>query len=339
MMNAASNAPLRREGIAQHEEMQPSIDVLEDDLLELIISYFKASHRLGGYGGLNRWRLVSKRCKRVAELCTTRLSAKDNMWQDEHQTLPVNIIQKCPRIIELSYMFGPQLRSLKGCPIGLKWLSIGLAPHLSDISPLASCTMMRVLNLNATIITDISVVASMPLLETFSCYKSEDAIQPSITDLSPLAFCLKLKEISITGNIEVQDLSPLSACIALEDLDISFCFRVKDLNPLSSLKELRKLDYRAIDAETSLLPLASCPGLKHLECDEEEVEGAMDLKELRRRKPRLKIVVRQLGPPLWPAEEEEEWLEGEEGEEEEWLEGEEGEEEEWLDGEEGEEEK
>jgi hypothetical protein len=72
---------------------------------------------------------------------------------------------------------------LEGCSDGLKRLFIWDAPHLSDLSPLASGSMMESLEIWDSSITEISVVAAMPLLEVFLCMKQ--AARPSIIkDLS-----------------------------------------------------------------------------------------------------------------------------------------------------------
>ena len=101
------------------------------------------------------------------------------------------------------------LRSLEGCPNGLKKLAIGCAPHLSYLSPLASCSMMESLEVDFSSITNISIVSLMPLLKGFSCRKALG--RPSIKDLSPLSSCprhgLRLKRLEVDGNNELDDLS------------------------------------------------------------------------------------------------------------------------------------
>ena len=207
--------------------------------------------------------------------------------EDGPDSLPTPIIQRCRRIEEIKCL-SRNLRSLEGCPNGLRRLRIGGSPHLSDLSPLASCSMMESLTIWDSSITDISVVASMPLLEVFTCRK--DPGSPSIKDLSPLSSCSRLQRLWLDGN---NDLSPLSACTALEILIINNCPLITSLNPLSALKNFNSLICRGIDPQTSLLPFASCTGLKQLFCDDD----AMDLDELRTRRPDLRI---RLDPLLSP---------------------------------------
>jgi internalin A len=185
--------------------------------------------------------------------------------------------------IEGNAYLSDNLRSLEGCPDRLKKLYIGYAPHLSDLSPLASCSIMEELLIDDSYITDISVVASMPLLEAFVCRKMQG--RPSIKDLSPLTSCRRLKKLWLYGNEEVEDISPISACTSLEDLELTDCPLITSLAPLSNLENLQILDCRFIDPQTSFLPLASCTGLKELQCNTE----AVDLEELRNRRPQLKI--------------------------------------------------
>ena len=159
-----------------------------------------------------------KHCQ-VVESCTTRLVNRQK--EDGPDSLPIPIIKRCGRI-EVIRCHSHNLRSLEGCPNGLKRLSIGRALHLSDLSPLATCSMMQCLALEESSIIDISVVASMPLLEAFMCTKVGIG-RPSIKDLSPLSCCPRLHTLFLCGNreLEIRDISPLSACTALEKIRIT----------------------------------------------------------------------------------------------------------------------
>ena len=124
--------------------------------------------------GLNAFRLPNKRFTQVAESCTTKLT---NRQKDGPDFLPVPIIQRCRRIEHIRCC-SHNLRSLEGCPDGLKKLFITEAFRLSDLSPLASCSMIEILDIDHSSITDISAVDSMPLLELFFCMKLNQ--EPSI---------------------------------------------------------------------------------------------------------------------------------------------------------------
>lgn len=190
--------------------------------------------------------------------------------------------QRCRRI-EWIRCYSCILRSLDGCPIGLKVLHIEGSPHISDLSPLASCCRMVALAISDSSIADISVVASMPLLEGFACRKF--GIRPSIKVLAPLSSCPKLRELYFFSNKELEDLSPLASCSALETLDINHCRLITSLAPLSTLKNLQHLNCRGVHPETSLLPLLSCFGLKTLYCNPD----AVDLNKVKARRPELSI--------------------------------------------------
>jgi len=101
--------------------------------------------------GLDAFRLANKRLKHVLESCTTRLTNQKD--EDGPDSLPIPIIQSRGRVEEIK-CYSNNLRSLEGCPDGLKKLWIGDAPHLSDFSPLASCSMKENLDiLNSSIIS------------------------------------------------------------------------------------------------------------------------------------------------------------------------------------------
>jgi Leucine-rich repeat (LRR) protein len=253
-----------------------------DDVFELFLSMCSDMNEDGGGGGLNALRLANKRCKRVVESCTTRLT--NLLEEDGPESLPIHVIERC-RMIEEIRCLSRNIKSLEGCPDGLKRLIIGDSPHLSNLSPLASCSMMEILDIDDSSITDISAVASMPLLEEFACCKMVEG-RPSIEDLSPLAACPRLKRLHVRGNM-IKDLSLISSLSALEDLGITDCPLITDLAPLSSLKNLKELRCRGINRETSLLPIVSCAGLRGLRCRPD----AVDLMELKRRMPHLLIWV------------------------------------------------
>ena len=254
-----------------------------DDVFELIVSKCSDVDEHGwGRGGLNALRLANNRCKKVAESCTTKLTNLQR--EDGPFSLPVSMIERCVRVEEIrcdSY----NLRSLEGCPDGMTRLLIGDAPHLSDLSPLSSCSRLESLDIEDSSVTDISVVSLMPRLKELVCCKAVEG-RPSIKDLSPLTACPNLRKLWVRGN-EVKELSFLSSFTALEDLGVTDCPLITSLAPLSNLKGLQRLRCRGIHPRTSLLPLASCTGLVELRCQYE----AVDLEELRRRRPELKIVV------------------------------------------------
>ena len=141
---------------------------------------------------------------------------------------------------------------------------------------------MESLVIEDSYITDIFVVASMPLLVEFVFLKEDES--PSIKDLSPLSFCPLLEDLFLNGNREIKDLSPLSFCKMIENISICECL-ITSLAPLSTLQHLESLTCYMIDPETSLLPLASCAGLEELHC----CEDAVDLAELKIKRSDLNV--------------------------------------------------
>ena len=174
-------------------------------------------------------------------------------------TLPVSGLRRCNKV-KMIKCHSHNLRSLEGCPNGLKKLEIGAAPLFSDLSPLASCSMMESLKIYSSSITDISVVSSMPLLENFGCHKGA---APSIEDFSPLSSCPRLKHLDLSWNYDVEDLSPLSACTALEYLCVGGC-SIVSLVPLSGLKHLKVLTISENERIDDLSPLSLCGNLEDL---------------------------------------------------------------------------
>ena len=302
MKKPVADHPLikKAKGAMQKQGILPRIyHEAPDDIFELIMKKFMTRW---GTRSLNVWRLVDKRFKILAESYTTR-----HYCTDIHhpEVLPFAVFQRCRKIDYLECMSQnlrtleginllPRLRSvviegnsvsslepLRNCS-ALDTLSILKGRMVTDLSPLASCSMMEELKIGGSSITDISAVASMPLLKCFYCQKGPG--RPSIKDLSPLSSCPRLKTLFLAGNLELKDLSPLSACTALEVLQITVCPLITSLVPLSNLKSLKKL-YCEGGLHTSLLPLASCTGLKELWCD----VHAVDVRELQRRRPDIKM--------------------------------------------------
>ena len=211
-----------------------------NDVFDLIVLQLSDVADNGwGKGGLNALRLVSKRCLRVVESVATRLTHKG--FAD---SLPVAVLKRYKRI---EHMRCRSVKSLEGCPDGLKSLYIeygqyieSLAPlsackeletleiqfahQISDLSPLSSCKRLKKLILLDSIVIDLTPLLSMPLLEEV------DFSSGTVKDLSTLSHSKKLKKLSIGSNWDLQDLSPLCQCPNLEELDISDLPLIKDLS-------------------------------------------------------------------------------------------------------------
>ncbi|MCK5834072.1 leucine-rich repeat protein, partial [bacterium] len=93
--------------------------------------------------------------------------------------------------------------------------------YIIDLSPLASCTNLRLLNLRnngLSIGIDLSPLASCANLEEIDlCCNELTSI-----GLSPLASCTNLKALALFSNkLTSIDLSPLTSCESLRRLDLN----------------------------------------------------------------------------------------------------------------------
>jgi hypothetical protein len=230
-----------------------------DDVFELFVIQFSDKDDGWGKGGLNVLRLVNKRLMRVVESCATMLThVQTHHDEDGPESFPLSL-RLCTRIKHITCR-NSSLRSLEGCPNGLKSLYMsdwryGGPRSIISLEPLKRCTELE-------------------SLEIWS---------PSIGDLCPFSCCTRIKKLSLFKSPS-STLSPLSSMSLLEKLTILACMKIKSLNPLSGLMNLQMLNCH-VNPQTSLLPLASCTGLKKLKCD----QGAMDLEVLRRNLPGLRI--------------------------------------------------
>jgi hypothetical protein len=287
-----------------------------NDVFELIVKQSSENYE-DGDGGLNALRQVSKRCLRVVESVATRLTLFDDAV-----LLPFAALKRCKMIEHIQCH---NLKSLEGCPEGLKRLSINdgqhfksleslsackeletlkisRAPQMSALSPLSSCTRLKTLIINRSKVTDLTPLLSMPLLEEV------DFAFCSINEVSPLSHCKRLQKLFIGNNDDIEDLSPLCQCPDLEELSISWLPLIKDLSflekgftklrvlhisllpvddlsPVTRLQNLEELYCWGIPQTTSLLPLAKCYKLQKIRCH----KISMDLTELLEK--RLDIVI------------------------------------------------
>ena len=216
-----------------------------NDVFELFVMLLSDVDKLYIYGrgveGLNVLRLVSKRCLRVVESVATRLTSDGYV-----ETLPVVVINRCSRIEHIRCR--GEVRSLEGCPFGLKSLHIaygsrvgsleplsackGLetleiddAYEIFDLSPLSACKNLKILTMKRSKVTDLSPLSVMTLLEELELSRHHERtypyavhkFEPSIKDLTSLSHCNHLQKLSIGGNLGIKDLKALSQCPYLED--------------------------------------------------------------------------------------------------------------------------
>ena len=272
-----------------------------DDIMELIVKLFSDVDEDGwAGGGMNVLRLVGKRLMRVVESCATRLT---QLKYNGPETLPLSL-RRCQRIEHIR-CDSRKLKSLEGCPDGLKSLDINgrllesleplrgcsqleslyieYASQIADLSPLNACTRLKALNVDYSHVSDISVLSSVPLLEELELQKDE--FHPSIKDLSPFAHCTQLEKLWVWGLTKLTYIKPLSSLAKLQCLYMISDVPVKDLTPLSALLDLEEIDCVDIPLTTSLLPLARCSKLKRLYCN----KSSKDLDLLKERRPDLEM--------------------------------------------------
>ena len=103
--------------------------------------------------------------------------------------------------------------------------------------------------------TDISILASLPSLETLTLSEC------SLSNISPLSGAHKLAILDLSGNA-IQDLTPLSYLEELTILNLSNN-ALTNLSALSALENLTVLDV-SYNSLASLAPLATCPKLSSL---------------------------------------------------------------------------
>lgn len=123
-----------------------------------------------------------------------------------------------------------------------------------NISPLASLTTLRELNLGMSKVTDLRPIASLTKLHTLNL------IDIPARDLSPLANLTSIQSLDIRGS-GATDMSPLAGMNELRELGVDGkqTIDLRKLSQIQSLTTLRIIDQRNVDlsAVGSLLNLES----------------------------------------------------------------------------------
>ena len=148
---------------------------------------------------------------------------------------------------------------------------------ISDFSPIAGLTNLRMLNLSHCSVSDVSFLAKLTQLRTLLLYNNPISDISSVTGLtqltflglsntsisvfSPLAGLTQLKGLSLSGT-SISDLSPLSGLTQLTDLSISES-TLSDVSPLAALTQLTSLDL-GNNSISDISPLANLTQLTGL---------------------------------------------------------------------------
>ena len=159
---------------------------------------------------------------------------------------------------------------------------------ISNLSPLASLTNLKSLDLARTGVSDVSALAHLKNLDTLylgdnqvsdisalaslTNLKSLDLAWTGVSDVSALAHLKNLKRLSLKST-DVSDISPLSALTQLRWLDIQYTYDVLDISPLSALTQLEELSLAT--AASDISPLSALTWLEELDLD-----GAFDVSDI-----------------------------------------------------------
>ncbi len=106
--------------------------------------------------------------------------------------------------------------------------------NIDDLSGLAQCTKLRILNLGGNHITDLTPLRELTQLEELRLGGS------SVSDLSPLSGLKSLQILDLKDNA-VRTLTPLAGCTALRSLFLR-SNDISDITTLAYLSELKTLD-------------------------------------------------------------------------------------------------
>ena len=138
---------------------------------------------------------------------------------------------------------------------GLRLLFLHNNP-ISDISLLRGLNLTRLV-LNGTLVSDLSPVRSLTNLTELVL---DDTL---VTDLSPVAGLINLEWIAFSdGEGKISDISPLAGLINLRRIN-TWGNPISDLSPLAGLTKLERVDICGGDL-SDLTPLTKLPNLKEL---------------------------------------------------------------------------
>lgn len=167
--------------------------------------------------------------------------------------------------------------------------------ELSDISPLANLTNLKVLRLKSNDIQDVSVLKNLTNLEELDLFgnrkiKSIEGFEKltnlkklflnrtrSIKDITPLKECKNLQQLSIQGN-KVDNIDALKDHKNLEKLDIS-SNNIKDITAISSSVNLTELLASGNKIE-NILAIKDLVNLKTLHISENKISDISSLEKL-----------------------------------------------------------
>ena len=126
---------------------------------------------------------------------------------------------------------------------------------ISDLSPVRGLTNLTDLMLHDTLVSDISPVRGLTNLTILHFHGTE------VTDLSPISGLINLRNLAFSDP-DLSDISPVAGLINLETI-FSWNHSISDLSALSGLTKLRTIDLCGGNI-SDLTPLRGLTGLKEL---------------------------------------------------------------------------
>lgn len=123
-------------------------------------------------------------------------------------------------------------------------LRLGDNQQISDLSPLAGLSNLRVLAAYQNRISDLTPLAGLVNLTDLDIHHNQ------VRDVSALAGLTRLRRLKLREN-PLRDISPLSALTGLEELILSVT-AVSDISPLLGLRSLKKLDLRGCPLDPTM---------------------------------------------------------------------------------------
>ena len=152
--------------------------------------------------------------------------------------LPAAVPLTKDRMLELDHLTagGKGITDLKGLEFARNLVDLRLGDagnYITDLSPLATLTALRYLNVGANQVADLKPLVNLTHLNGLSLWYNQ------VTDITPLHSLTALTYLNLADNY-VSDLRPLANLINLKKLDL-FDNEVVNITPLAALKNLNQL--------------------------------------------------------------------------------------------------
>ena len=190
--------------------------------------------------------------------------------------LPAVVPLTKERLLELHHLNagGKGITDLKGLEFArnLSHLHLGDAGnYVTDLSPIATLTALRYLNVGGNQVADLKPLANLTHLTGLSLWYNQ------VTDISPLRSLTALTYLNLADNY-VSDLRPLANLGHLEELDL-FDNEIVNIAPIRDLKSLKHLILTENHVQ-NLRPLVGLTQLQELRIKGNPIKDLRPLSEL-----------------------------------------------------------